>query len=62
MSQPKVNILLATYNGEKFLKTQLDSLIEQTYENIDIYVRDALQIIQLNLLKIISKAINQVRG
>ena len=28
------------YNGEKFLKTQLDSLIEQTYENIDIYVRD----------------------
>ena len=40
MSQPKVNILLATYNGEKFLKTQLDSLIEQTYENIDIYVRD----------------------
>ena len=40
MSQPKVNILLATYNGEKFLKTQLDSLIEQTYENIDIYIRD----------------------
>lgn len=40
MDSPKVNILLATYNGEKYLKAQLDSLIAQTYENIDIYIRD----------------------
>lgn len=40
MNSPKVNILLATYNGEKYLKAQLDSLIAQSYENIDIYIRD----------------------
>ncbi len=37
---PKVNVLLATYNGRKYLKKQLDSLVNQTYENIDIYIRD----------------------
>ncbi len=36
----KVNILLATYNGEKHLIKQLDSLMEQTYDNMDIYIRD----------------------
>lgn len=40
MSNPKVNILMATYNGSKYIKTQLDSLIHQTYDNIDIYIRD----------------------
>lgn len=36
----KVNILLSTYNGEKYLSEQLDSLLQQTYRNIVIYVRD----------------------
>ena len=36
----KVNILLPTYNGEKYLRDQLDSLINQTYKNLDIYIRD----------------------
>ena len=36
----KVNILLSTYNGEKYLEEQLDSLLNQTYQNIDIYIRD----------------------
>lgn len=40
MEKPKVNVVLATYNGEKFLKRQLDSIVNQTYENIDIYIRD----------------------
>lgn len=40
MHTPKVNILLATYNGSKFLTAQLDSLIAQTYSNISIYIRD----------------------
>lgn len=39
-TMPKVNILLSTYNGENYLATQLDSLLAQTYENIDIYIRD----------------------
>lgn len=40
MNFPRVNILLATYNGEKYLEAQLDSLVKQTYENICIYIRD----------------------
>lgn len=40
MENSKVAVLLSTYNGEKYLKEQLDSLINQTYSNIDIYIRD----------------------
>lgn len=36
----KVNIILSTYNGEKYLDEQLQSLMNQTYKNIDIYIRD----------------------
>ncbi|MCS6990024.1 MAG: glycosyltransferase family 2 protein [Chloroherpetonaceae bacterium] len=36
----KVNVLLSTYNGEKFLSQQLDSLLAQTYPDILIHVRD----------------------
>lgn len=38
--QPKVAILLSTYNGEKYLKEQLESILKQTYTNIKILVRD----------------------
>lgn len=31
---------MATYNGEKFLRKQLDSLFSQTYENIEVVVSD----------------------
>ena len=37
---PKVNILLSTYNGERFISEQLDSLLNQTYPNITIHIRD----------------------
>ncbi len=37
---PKVNVLMSTYNGEKYIKEQLDSILAQTYPNIEIYVRD----------------------
>jgi len=36
----KINILLSTYNGERYLKEQLDSLFSQTYKNFKIIVRD----------------------
>ncbi len=36
----KVAILLSTYNGEKYLKHQLDSLYNQTYRNFTILARD----------------------
>lgn len=40
MKQPSVSIALCTYNGVKFLKEQLDSLIAQTYANLEIIVVD----------------------
>jgi glycosyltransferase involved in cell wall biosynthesis len=40
MSAPQVDILLATYNGERFLSRQLDSLFSQTYPNWHLYIRD----------------------
>lgn len=35
-----VNILLSTYNGEKYIEEQLDSILNQSYPNIKIYIRD----------------------
>ena len=37
---PKVQILLATYNGEKFLREQLDSLINQEYKSWELLIHD----------------------
>lgn len=37
---PLVKILLSTYNGEKFLNEQLQSLRDQTYSNLIIEIRD----------------------
>lgn len=36
----RLQILLSTYNGEKYLAAQLDSILKQTYQNIEILVRD----------------------
>lgn len=36
----KVNVILSTYNGEKYLEELLQSLIAQTYRNIDVWIRD----------------------
>lgn len=38
--EENIDILVATYNGEKYLKEQLDSLINQTYKNIRILISD----------------------
>jgi len=36
----KVVILLSTYNGERYLQEQIDSLLNQSFPSIEIYVRD----------------------
>ena len=36
----QVDILLATYNGEKFIRQQLDSLLEQTYQGWRLLAHD----------------------
>jgi len=35
-----VSIALCTYNGERFLKKQLDSILEQTYSNFELIIVD----------------------
>jgi len=35
-----VEILMSTYNGEKYLEEQLDSLFKQTYSKIKVLIRD----------------------
>jgi len=39
-SLPLVSIALCTYNGEKFLAAQLDTLIAQTYKNLEVIAVD----------------------
>ena len=36
----KVIVLLSTYNGEKYVREQLESILHQTYTNLKILVRD----------------------
>ncbi|QXZ09311.1 glycosyltransferase [Comamonas sp. Y33R10-2] len=38
----KVAILMATYNGSRFISEQIESLMEQTFKNWILYVRDDL--------------------
>ncbi|HPO49276.1 MAG TPA: glycosyltransferase, partial [Spirochaetota bacterium] len=39
-NNPKVIVLMSSYNGEKYIEDQLDSILDQTYDNFEIYVRD----------------------
>jgi len=40
MDDKRVQILMSTYNGEKFIDEQLKSIFNQTYKNIEILIRD----------------------
>ncbi|NQY28271.1 MAG: glycosyltransferase family 2 protein [Flavobacteriaceae bacterium] len=40
MKKKLVSVVLSTYNGEKYIKTQLDSIIAQTYKNIEVIIVD----------------------
>lgn len=35
-----IDILLATYNGEKYIRAQIDSILQQTYTNIRLIISD----------------------
>lgn len=41
MLKTSLQILLATYNSEKFIRPQLDSLLNQTYPDFEILISDA---------------------
>lgn len=36
----QVNVLISTYNGEKYIRDQIESILNQSYKNIKIFVRD----------------------
>lgn len=40
----KIDILIATYNGEKYIKEQLDSILNQTYTNINVIISDDMSV------------------
>ena len=36
----KVQILMSTYNGEEYIREQIDSILAQSYPDVDILIRD----------------------
>ena len=40
MAKPEIAILMSTYNGEKYLAEQIQSIIRQDYSNWHLYIRD----------------------
>lgn len=38
--QPLVSIAMCTYNGERYLREQLDTIIQQTYSHLEIVIAD----------------------
>ena len=36
----KIDILMATYNGEKYLEEQIESILNQTYSNFRLIISD----------------------
>lgn len=36
----KVAVLMATYNGEKYIKEQINSILNQSFDNFDLLIRD----------------------
>ena len=52
-----IDILLATYNGEKYLREQLESILSQSYQNFHLLIRDDGS--SDNTLSVINTFINQ---
>lgn len=55
--KPKIVVLLSTYNGEKYIAQQIDSILNQKNVNVMIYIRDDGS--KDNTLNIINKFIKE---
>lgn len=51
-----VDIIMATYNGEMYISEQIDSILNQTYKNFKLYIRDDGS--SDNTIEIIKKYVN----
>jgi glycosyltransferase involved in cell wall biosynthesis len=40
MDEERIAILLATYNGAKYISSQIESVLDQTYKKIDLFISD----------------------
>ena len=40
MNKPTVSIILCTYNGARFIREQLDSIVAQTYPLLEVIIQD----------------------
>lgn len=56
----KIDIILASYNGEKYIEEQLNSIISQTYDNWQLIIRDDFS--KDSTVKIIEKYCNNYPG
>lgn len=62
MSDKKVAVIMSTYNGEKFVAEQIESILDQTYSNIEIVIRDdGSKDNTVNILKEYSKKYNNIK-
>lgn len=40
MEQKKVQVLMSTYNGQRYVEQQVRSILEQTWKNLELLIRD----------------------
>lgn len=40
MTEKKIAVLLSSYNGEKYIEEQVESILNQTYKNFTLFIRD----------------------
>ena len=40
MDIKRVKVLLSAYNGEKYIEEQIESILNQSYKSIELYIRD----------------------
>ncbi|MFD2284774.1 glycosyltransferase [Pedobacter petrophilus] len=62
LHNPLVSIALCTYNGEQYLNQQIESIINQTYNNVEIIIIDDCSTDStFELLRMLTKDIKNVR-
>lgn len=62
MDNVKIDILMATYNGEKYIEEQIKSVLAQTYTNFNLYIiDDASSDNTINILKEYEKKDSRIK-